>query len=206
MPRVEPTNAGDRIQPKTGRTEKITTKVWLIQSISLSRLFAALIFASLAFQNFPARLLAGIYGFAMCSDLADGFLARRLNAETYIGKVLDLVSDKSLTVVSLLYAAERGISFLPLALIAMREIIIIGFRLIIIDGTQLLPTSRIFGGAMALLLWSNTLFLVFASKDSGWIRTAEKIYIGCSLIFITNLIVRIYMSRRRIIASITRGE
>jgi phosphatidylglycerophosphate synthase len=206
MPHAELPNTDDQILAEKARIEGITRRLWLVQSISLSRLLAALLFASLAFQNLPIRLLACIYGFAMCSDLVDGFLARWLNTESYAGKVFDLVSDKSLTIVSLLYAAERGVCFLPLALIAIREIIVIGLRLIIIDGTQLLPTSRIFGGIMALLLWSNTLFLVFMPKDSDWVQTANHIYLMCALVFATNLTVRIYMSRRRIMASITKGE
>jgi phosphatidylglycerophosphate synthase len=120
--------------------------------------------------------------------------------------VFDLVSDKSLTIVSLLYAAERGIYFLPLALIAIREIIVVGLRLIVVDGTQLLPTSRVFEGVMALLLWGNTMFLVFMPKNSDWIQTVNYIYFGCALVFAANLTVRICMSRQRIMASITKGE
>ncbi|MFL6334484.1 MAG: CDP-alcohol phosphatidyltransferase family protein, partial [Pyrinomonadaceae bacterium] len=76
-----------------------STRLWLVESISLARLMAALLFASLAFQDVPTTILAALYALAMCSDLIDGYLARRLNAETYFGKVMDLVSDKSLTVV-----------------------------------------------------------------------------------------------------------
>src|SRR2546425_8523176 len=139
-------------------------KIWLVQSISLSRLLAAILFASLAFQNVPLPLLLGLYLFAIVTDVIDGYLARKLKAATYFGKVLDLVGDKSLTIVSLLYAAARGISIAPLVLIATREVISIGMRMIIVEGTQLLPTSRILGGAMALALWGNTLFLVVAGS------------------------------------------
>jgi phosphatidylglycerophosphate synthase len=180
--------------------------VWLVQSISLSRLVAALLFASLAFQEVPLRLLAWIYGFAMCSDLADGFLARRLRTRTYAGKVIDLVSDKSLTIVSLLYAAERGINLFPLAMIATREVIMIGFRSIIVAETQLLPTSRLFGGIMAFVLWSNTLFLVFQIEGTEWLDTVSRIYWGCALVFFVNLVVRISASWRRIMVSLTRDE
>jgi phosphatidylglycerophosphate synthase len=206
MPHIDQINADDKIQAETGQIEGITTSIWLIQFISLSRLLAALLFASLAFQNLSIQLLACIYGFAMCSDLVDGFLARQLKIETYTGKVLDLISDKSLTIVSLLYAAERGIYFLPLALIAIREIIVIGLRLIVVDRTQLLPTSRVFGGIMALLLWSNTLLLVFIPKNNDWVQITNYVYLGCSLVFAANLTVRIYVSRKRIIASIAKGE
>ena len=79
-----------------------------MQSISLSRLLGALVFASLAFQNVPLWLVAAIYILAMCSDLLDGFLARRLAAISYFGKVLDLVSDKSLTIVSFTLCRRSG--------------------------------------------------------------------------------------------------
>lgn len=95
----------------------------MVDLISLARLVAALVFTLLAFQRVPLALLVSLYGMAIGSDLIDGYLARRLNAETYFGKVLDLVSDKSLTIVSLLYAAARGIPIFPLALIAAREIV-----------------------------------------------------------------------------------
>ena len=177
-------------------------KTWLVQSISLSRLGAALVFCSLAFQNVPVTLLSCLYGLAMGSDLLDGFLARKLNAESYFGRVLDLVSDKSLTSVSLLYAAARGIHLFPLAMIATREIIMIGFRLVVVGGTQIFPTSRIVGGLMALLLWGNTLFLVLAAENGYLIQIADFVYWICSVIFVSNLVVRIYVSRHKLKASL----
>jgi phosphatidylglycerophosphate synthase len=180
--------------------------VWWVQSVSFSRLLAALVFASLALQEIPVAILAGIYGFAMASDLVDGFLARRLRTGTYAGKVIDLVGDKSLTIVSLLYAAERGMDLLPLAIIASREVIMIGFRSIVVDNVQLLPTSRLFGGLMAMILWSNTLFLVFQVGRTTWLATVNRTYWVCAIVLLANLLMRISTSRRRIIASVTMGE
>jgi phosphatidylglycerophosphate synthase len=174
--------------------------VWLVDSISLFRLVAALLFASLAFQNISLMIVLILYAVAILSDLVDGYLARRFGAETYFGKVIDLVSDKSLTIVSLLYAAERGINLLPLAMIAVRDIVMIGARLIVIDGNQLLPTNKVLGGIMALLLWGNTLFLI-STSDSKLIRVAEWVYWICAVAFLLNLLMRIYSSASRIKAS-----
>jgi phosphatidylglycerophosphate synthase len=182
-----------------------TATIWLVESVSLSRLLAALLFASLAFQDVPVLLVSGLYIFAMCTDLIDGYLARRLKVDTYFGKVVDLVSDKSLTIVSLLYAAARGISVFPLALIAIREIIMIGARIIIVEDKQLFPTSKIVGGLLALLLWGNTLFLVLAT-DVYLVNIASNIYWACALIFTLNLLVRIYVSAHRIKVSVTRDQ
>jgi phosphatidylglycerophosphate synthase len=181
-------------------------RIWFVQAISLFRLMAALLFASLAFQSVPLALVVGLYLFAMCSDLLDGYLARRLRSETYFGKVLDLISDKSLTVVSLLYAAARGINVLPLALIATREIIMLGARMIVVEGTQLFPTNKLLGGLMWFLLWGNTLFLVLASTKSNSTRIANAIYWGCSIILVLNFVLRVYVSADRIKVSLKSDQ
>jgi phosphatidylglycerophosphate synthase len=91
-------------------------------TVSLARLVAGLLFATIAFRPLPVAVPAALYAAAMVSDLIDGQIARRKRAESYIGRVLDLISDKSLTIVSLLFAAECGVSIVPLALIGVREI------------------------------------------------------------------------------------
>jgi phosphatidylglycerophosphate synthase len=178
-------------------------KLWLVESISLARLIAALIFASLAFQKIPLTFLATLYVVAMCSDLIDGYLARRLKAETYVGQVTDLVSDKSLTVVSLLYAAARGVDLTPLSLIAIREIIMMGARLITVKGAQLLPTNRLLGGMLALLLWGNTFFLILSSSGGKINRIISITYWVCAIVFTLNLAARIYVSTSRLKSSLT---
>src|SRR5437588_4068286 len=103
-------------------------KIWLIQAISVARIIATLLFVSLLSRSVPVVWLTCLYAFAVLSDAIDGYLARKLQAETFFGKIMDLVADKSLTAVSLLYAAARGIDILPLALVATRDIIMIGMR------------------------------------------------------------------------------
>jgi CDP-diacylglycerol---glycerol-3-phosphate 3-phosphatidyltransferase len=172
--------------------------------LSVARLVAGILFSSLAFQNVPLSLVSAIYLFAMVSDLVDGYLARKLRVESYFGKILDLVSDKALTIVSLLYAAARGIDTLPLSLIATREVLTTGARIIVVDGTPLLPTSRALGGFMAIILWGNTLFLLFANCHS-MIRIANIIYWASAMVSILTLISRVYRNLSRIKASLADG-
>jgi phosphatidylglycerophosphate synthase len=145
-------------------------------------------------------LIAGIYVAAALSDVLDGLIARRLGSQGYFGTVIDLVSDKSLTIVSVLYAAVRGEPLVPLALIAVREIVVLGLRLVIVDESQLLPTSRIFGGVLAAVIWGNTLALVLDSRGAYMKATAAVYWIAAAL-FSINLAGRVSMSRRRIIAA-----
>jgi phosphatidylglycerophosphate synthase len=180
-------------------------RIWLVQSISIARLCASIVFAALASKDVSVTLLSCIYVFAVASDLLDGYASRKLKAETYLGNVMDLVADKALTIVSMIYAASRGIDILPIALIASRDIIMIGMRLVIIQGAQLLPTNRIFGGAMALALWGNTLMLVWAKADGELLSIANVIYWACAMIFAVNLLARLYASGPRIKAASNGG-
>lgn len=174
-----------------------TLKVWLVQSISIFRILAVFVFVGLATNSTSRTLLTILYAFALISDLIDGYLARLLHVTSHFGRVMDLVADKSLAVVSLLYAAERGMPLLPLALIAARDIIMIGMRLVIVDGKQLLPTNRVFGGLMACLLGVNTLILLHTDSE-GLLRIAGVGYWCLAVIFTANLLTRFYVSRERI--------
>ena len=65
------------------------------------------LYCSRRFRQDPSRLeflaaLIGLIGLAVLSDFLDGFLARRLNQVTMLGKYLDPVCDKIITIVALL--------------------------------------------------------------------------------------------------------
>lgn len=177
-----------------------TGRLWSrkAHAISLARLLAGILFATVAFQPLPLAVPATLYAAAMVSDLADGQIARRERAESYLGRVIDLISDKSLTVVSLLFAAACGISITPLALIGVREIIMLGARLIEVDGRQIFATNRVFGGIMAALLWSNTLALFIGRSDGAIRHTTEMVYWMCAIIFTVNLVIRSWVGVKRL--------
>jgi phosphatidylglycerophosphate synthase len=175
----------------------LRTRKWLVQALTLSRLVATLAFASVAFEPVSPILVLGLYIYAVSTDLLDGYVSRKLKTPTYFGKVVDLVADKSLTIISLLYASARGIDFFPLALIAIRDVLMIGMRLITVDGVQLLPTSRVFGGWMAVLVWGNTLLLIYTHSHFVFQMTSI-IYWVVAAIFAVNACMRIYGSRERI--------
>jgi phosphatidylglycerophosphate synthase len=181
------------------------TRIWLVEAVSVLRIVGAISFAAVAFQRVPVVVIASLYGVAMGSDVIDGYLARRLGSETYFGRVLDLVSDKSLTIVSLLYAAARGASFLPLTLIAIREILMIGARLIRVDNVTLFPTSRALGGSVALVLWGNTLVLVLDVAGEHAISRASITYWACAVVLNANLVWRVWSRASVIKASLTEG-
>lgn len=69
--------------------------------ITTSRISASILACLMfALGNFPASL--GLYIYAACSDAFDGYLARKLNATSELGRKLDAISDK-LFVASLIF-------------------------------------------------------------------------------------------------------
>jgi len=178
----------------------------VVQAISICRLLGAVTFSAIAFQQYPLTLVCGVYVVAAISDVLDGFAARRLAVTSFAGGVLDLVSDKSLTVVSLLYAAARGIPIFPLAVISTRELISLGLRIVKVDGRQLWPTNRWFGGAIAAALWGNTALLILRGSDTAVLSIATGIYWACAAVLSLNLAWRLLASRRRIMRALGEGS
>ncbi len=75
---------------------------WLPNTITLGRLAAVPVLALLAWRQ-ASGAFAVLLVLALFSDVADGWLARRLDAETPLGSTLDSVADIALMAV-ILYA------------------------------------------------------------------------------------------------------
>lgn len=120
----------------------------LVHGITASRLGTAILLAAIS-HRVGGPIILSLYIFALSTDWVDGYLARKFDVASEFGHVFDLIADKSLVAVSLLYAASLGIEILPLALIGLRDLIMLGMRALGDPKGSLLPTSRRFG---ALLL------------------------------------------------------
>jgi phosphatidylglycerophosphate synthase len=168
-------------------------RVLTVQFVTIARFLLGVTFAVIAFQA-PIYILAIIYGLAVISDLVDGALARKLSAETEFGSTLDLISDKSLTIISVLYAVARGMSLAPLAIIATRDILLLGLRIAKPTAGPLLSTSRIFGGIAAGTLWVVTFILILA-RSADTLRELNVAYWVICVVLTTNLIFRLHRAR-----------
>ena len=83
--------------------------------------------------------------FGSLSDFFDGFIARKYNQESLLGKVLDPIADKLLVIISLLVLVisywENSLIFFSVILIIFREILISGLREVTAsDGLELAVT------------------------------------------------------------------
>ncbi len=80
-------------------------------TLSLLRLAMVPLFAVTFFQPSPQSRFwaAGIYALAFLTDIADGYLARRLDQITRLGRILDPLADKLMTFTVITCIAAAGI-------------------------------------------------------------------------------------------------
>lgn len=123
-----------------------------IQLTSVYRAVAIFIFI-LFYTALPAAANSFILITAISSDFLDGYLARKFDLTSVGGKLLDLFSDKYLNCISIIFLIIEGYPLLPLIAVLTKEIFVLSFRSIEIDGVFIISTNRTLGGIMSGILW-----------------------------------------------------
>ena len=118
----------------------------LPNSLTIARIILIPIFLIVAYMRFPYAdfVAAGVFLIAALTDILDGYLARKGNEETLLGKFLDPVADKILITAALIALVEMGrlAGWIAIVIIS-REIAVTGLRAIAAaEGIMVLP-SRI---------------------------------------------------------------
>lgn len=126
--------------------------------ISLGRLLMAPVFALLYLRGETAAAVC-VLGLAAVSDALDGALARRLNAVTELGKVLDPVADKLLQAAMMLCAAYvTPAVWLLLAVHIVREVSLGAMGLHVLR-----VTGRVYGAKWYGKLCTAAIYTVMAA-------------------------------------------
>src|SRR5215475_14517221 len=88
-----------------------------------------------------------IFCLAGITDLFDGMIARKLNAESSLGRMLDPIADKLMVSAALLMLAAdgtlRGIHLMAGLVILCREILVSGLREFLAGADVSLPVTRV---------------------------------------------------------------
>ena len=128
------------------------------------------------------------------TDAVDGIIARKLNAESSLGRMLDPIADKLIVSAALLMLASdgtlRGIHLVPALVILCREILVSGLREFLAGADVSLPVTRvaklktvvqmvaigalIASSASEYMLPGVTVFALFGM----WIAAALTLYTG----------------------------
>ena len=122
--------------------------------ITVSRLLGAPLVLILLLEPTPlwAWWAVGIFLLAASTDWVDGYLARRLDQVTDLGKFLDPLVDKLLVFAPLLALIELGkVPAWGVFLILVRELTIAGWRVNSTWQTQSVPGANLWGKAKTVL-------------------------------------------------------
>ena len=119
--------------PQTRKTTLKDEFLNLPNMLTMARVLVIPVFILLTFYGDPVSSFwsAIIYGGASITDVVDGWLARRKNLVTVLGKFLDPLADKLIVMAALVMLVRLGrvASGLVIALLA-REFIVTGLRTI----------------------------------------------------------------------------
>ena len=93
------------------------------------------------------RLACAIFVLAGITDFLDGYIARRLDQRSALGRFLDPVADKLVVAAALLmmvgFGQIAGLSVLPALVILCREILVSGLREYLAGISIRMPVSRL---------------------------------------------------------------
>ncbi len=137
----------------------------LPNAITLSRLFLTAGFIIfVAWESTWGHLTALIlFIIAAISDFVDGWLARKLNLVTPLGKLLDPLADKILVCSAFVFLTAEGLCPVWItALIIGREFLVTGLRQIAIEAGQVLAADR-------LGKWKTTFQLTYLISGMIWL-------------------------------------
>lgn len=145
-----------------------------IQIISIYRALAMFTFISF-YTVFSKEFSSFLLLTSLFSDILDGYLARKFGLTSVGGKLLDWFSDKYLNCICVIFLIIENYPLIPLLIILTKEIFILSFRSITINGKFIIESNRTIGGIMTGLLWMN----VFLSLNSFFLN-----YIGYIVSFL----------------------
>ena len=174
-------------------TREALSSVNLACRISLFRItmIPSVIFLIIALKDYPVGpVLAPYIGLTCLSDLFDGYISRRLNEETFIGKILDSSSDYLLLgVVAIAYYFHQLLpSWLFWLLISRLFLHSLGMMILFLLRKKLIPQTTIFGkiavAASMILFVFKPAALIFPvlKQATGFVEISAGILIALSLV------------------------
>ncbi len=171
-------------------------KINLPTSLTLARLVLSPLLLPLFFVYFlpynfiPLNILLGIVFILFgLTDFFDGFLARKYNQETDLGRMLDPIADKFLTYSTLIamLALDR-IYFYWVVLLIGREFFMMSLRFIAVSHNFSIPVSDLAKIKTAVQMVFMTVLIVNPYHHQGvfsapWINGIEYVLLGVILVF-----------------------
>ncbi len=137
--------------------------------LSILRLFLIPVFVIVFFSDFSGAYSAAgaIFLFAALTDVLDGYIARKYQLITKLGRLLDPLADKLMKGAASVCLAVAGIiPVWAVILIYFKELSMLAGILLFYKKSQDLPGSNIFGKTAEFLLCALTLAEILFSLPS----------------------------------------
>lgn len=130
-------------------------------------------------QNIAA---AGVCFVAFLTDILDGYIARRTNDVTELGKVIDPIADKIFVGVLVLVMLMKGLTPLWfMAAVIVRDVVILAAGIWATRKFRVVLPSN-YPGKLAVLFISTTLFLTLLGADMSVLGFMQGLSVGLMIL------------------------
>lgn len=152
---------------------------------SIIRILLVGLFIYLFFNDYPKNIAGAVVVFltAGLTDVLDGFLARKYNWITNLGKILDPIADKLMQCTVLVCMLIK--SLIPAWLVIpfiLKELLILSGGLFMIKRRSLVAVSNVFGKITVVFFYASVVFCIFARDFLE--ANPVVLYIVCSLVLL----------------------
>ncbi len=120
-------------------------------------------------QNHQFGWSLAVFLIAGVSDGLDGYIAKRFNASTYLGSILDPIADKTLLVTSyIMLSVLEIIPFWLMVVVVFRDLVIIGGNLLMVLFFSSIEMRPLLISKLNTVVQIFYIVLVLASLSFGW--------------------------------------
>lgn len=180
-------------------TQTVSNQIWTIpNAISAIRLFVALPLALYL-------LLQGTYGWSLvvltilgATDWLDGYLARKLNQMSRLGKRMDVIADRiSIVAIAVCMLIAGLIPWVLAVILVGMDALVIAVTWVLFRGEPAIPVTFVGKARTATLLFALPLRILGAAINVSWVYQAGLIFIvlGAALHIIAGITYIVAMIR-----------
>lgn len=171
----------------------------LPNKLSVIRLLLIPIIMITFYVQFPYHYLVSglLFGLAAFTDFLDGYIARKYNLVTDLGKFLDSSADKVLVLTILILLLDAGLltggvfpSFIGgicVALILAREILISCLRMVIATKGVVMAADKL--GKAKTILQDLSIIFFFLAGEFGENGTIKNLFIDSNAVVVTHKVI-----------------
>lgn len=132
------------------------------------------------------------------TDVVDGFVARRFNQITEIGKLLDPLADKLTQLAVLLCLSVRYRELIPLMIICLaKEVLQIVGCFLLLSRYEIVNSSRWFGKLSTFSFYGGMLLIALWSDMPHPVFIALLAWVTATMLFSFFAYMRVYLKSRR---------